>query len=277
MQAHARGRTSTVGAAADWRDGRLGSRRAVRGSERWPASLTLVRHAESIGNVARDLAEARGDAVIDIAERDMDVPLSTRGETQARAVGAWLAEHRKDDVAAVLASPYVRAARTAELLVDAAALPCAPTLDERLREREFGVLDRLTRLGITQKFPDQAEARARVGKFYYRPPGGESWCDVALRVRSVLDSITREHGGGHVVIVTHQVVILMFRYVIERLTERQVLDLGSARDIANTSLTTFVRRRGDETMTLESFNEVVPLTETGAPVTREPDAPVAPR
>jgi broad specificity phosphatase PhoE len=249
----------------------------VRRSERWPASLTLVRHAESVGNVARDLAEARGDAIIDIAERDMDVPLSARGETQARALGVWLADHRKDRVSAVVTSPYVRAARTAELLVDAAGLSCAPTLDERVREREFGVLDRLTRLGITQRFPDQAEARARVGKFYYRPPGGESWCDVGLRVRSTLDTVTREHGGQHVVIVTHQVVILMFRYVIERLTERQVLDLGSARDIANASLTTFVRRRGDANMTLECFNEVIALEETGAPVTREPDVPVAPR
>lgn len=254
-----------------------GYARRVRGSERWPASLTLVRHAESVGNVARDLAEARGDPVIDIAERDMDVPLSPRGETQARAVGEWLASNRPGRVTAVVASPYVRAARTAELLTAAAGLRCDPTLDERLREREFGVLDRLTRLGITQRFPDQAEARTRVGKFYYRPPGGESWCDVALRVRSALDSITREHGGQHVVIVTHQVVILMFRYVLERMTEPQVLGLGSTREIANCSLTTFVRHRRDATMTLECFNEVVALEAAGAPVTREPDAPVAPR
>lgn len=249
----------------------------MRRSERWPASLTLVRHAESVGNVARDLAESRGDAVIDIAERDMDVALSARGEGQARAVGEWLASNRPGRVTAVLASPYVRAARTADLLVTSARLACSPTLDERLREREFGLLDRLTRLGITERFPDQAEARARVGKFYYRPPGGESWCDVALRVRSALDSITREHGEQHVVIVTHQVVILMFRYVIERLTEQEVLGLGSAREVANCSLTTFVRHRRDATMTLESFNEVVALEAAGAPVTREPDVPVAPR
>ena len=43
------------------------------------------------------------------------------------------------------------------------------------------------------------------------------------------------------------------------------------------SLTTFVRHRRDATMTLECFNEVVALEEAGAPVTREPDVPVAPR
>ena len=44
---------------------------------RWPTELLLVRHAESAGNVARDKAEAAGLDVIDIAERDMDVTLSS--------------------------------------------------------------------------------------------------------------------------------------------------------------------------------------------------------
>ena len=63
----------------------------MRQHDRWPASLLLVRHAESAGNVARELAEANGDPLIDIALRDMDVPLSELGERQSRAVGLWLA------------------------------------------------------------------------------------------------------------------------------------------------------------------------------------------
>ena len=46
-------------------------------------------------------------------------------------------------------------------------------VDERLREKEFGILDRLTKLGIEQKHPDQAATRSLVGKFYFRPPAGE--------------------------------------------------------------------------------------------------------
>ena len=57
---------------------------------RWPAELLLVRHAESAGNVARDKAEAAGLDVIDVAERDMDVTLSSRGEDQVRALGQWM-------------------------------------------------------------------------------------------------------------------------------------------------------------------------------------------
>jgi len=250
----------------------------MRRRDRWPSSLLLVRHGESAGNVARDAAESAGLPFIDIAQRDMDVPLSARGEQQARAVGHWLAQ-REGRPSVVLASPYIRAERTAALAVEAGGLHVPLVLDERLREREFGILDRLTKVGITQRYPDQAEARARVGKFYHRPPGGESWADVALRVRSALDSVTREHGGGRVVIVTHQVVILMFRYVLEHLGEADVLAIDRGEELANCSVTSFSLgpRRGAEGMRLDRFNEVVALEEEHAPVTHEPDVPLAPR
>src|SRR5690349_11608744 len=57
---------------------------------RWPDRLLLVRHGESAGNVARDAAHAAGQARIDIAGRDADVPLSERGKVQSAALGRWL-------------------------------------------------------------------------------------------------------------------------------------------------------------------------------------------
>jgi broad specificity phosphatase PhoE len=63
----------------------------VRRRERWPASIVIVRHGESAGNVAREHAEAQGRPFIDIAARDMDVPLSELGQRQAQAVGLWIA------------------------------------------------------------------------------------------------------------------------------------------------------------------------------------------
>jgi broad specificity phosphatase PhoE len=140
------------------------------------------------------------------------------------------------------------------------------------------VLDRLTRRGIEERHPDQAELRTRVGKFYYRPPGGESWCDVALRVRSIVDSLSREYARRQVLVVTHEVVILMFRYVLEHLTEEQVLSIGRQHDLLNCSVTSFVTdRRGRGAMRLEKFNEASPLLDDDAPVTAEPDVPLAPR
>lgn len=74
----------------------------------------------------------------------------------------------------MLASPYLRAYRTAEITLRTAGLSSVPLrIDERLREREFGVLDRLTHRGIERELPEQAALRRAVGKFYHQPPGGE--------------------------------------------------------------------------------------------------------
>src|SRR3569832_36791 len=90
-------------------------------------------------------------------------------------------------------------------------------IDERLREKEFGILDGLTKTGIEMEFPQQAAYRTLLGKFYHRPPGGESWCDVILRLRSMLDTLALHYAGKRVLIVTHQVVVLCFRYLLEGL------------------------------------------------------------
>src|SRR5690606_11945693 len=135
--------------------------RSRRMQSRWPTHLWIVRHGESAGNVARDLAHASGLGRIEIAERDVDVPLSGLGEEQASALGRWFAAMPADArPEVVLTSPYLRARRTAELIAAAGGLaPGTPThcIDERLREREFGILDRLTTLGIRELHPEQAE------------------------------------------------------------------------------------------------------------------------
>ena len=59
--------------------------------QKWPQTLWIVRHGQSAGNVARDAAELGGLAAIDIADRDVDVPLSPLGEQQADALGDWFA------------------------------------------------------------------------------------------------------------------------------------------------------------------------------------------
>ena len=60
-------------------------------SRGWPERLWIVRHGQSAGNVARDAADRAGLPVIDIAERDMDVPLSALGKQQSAALAEWYA------------------------------------------------------------------------------------------------------------------------------------------------------------------------------------------
>jgi 2,3-bisphosphoglycerate-dependent phosphoglycerate mutase len=243
----------------------------------WPDTLWIVRHGESAGNVARDEAYANGLSVIDIIERDVDVPLSPAGEAQSEALGRWFARMPTDERPnVVLVSPYLRARHTASIIesVGGVAPGTLTVADERLREKEFGILDRLTKLGIEQKFPEQAEARRRMGKFYYRPPGGESWCDVILRLRSVMDAINLHHSGPgkRVLIVAHQVIVLCMRYLLEGLDEAQILAIDREGEVANCGVT--ICTIGDQgAMQLRSYNFVAPLEEAGAPVTTMPDTP----
>jgi broad specificity phosphatase PhoE len=242
----------------------------------WPREILIVRHAQSAGNVARERALSAGAAVIDLEHgRDADVPLSQLGERQAAALGQWAARNI-DRIDAVVSSPYVRARETAGLALAAAGWNDVPVfVDERLREKEFGALDRLTRRGIIERYPEQAELRRVLGKFYYRPPGGESWTDVILRVRSYVESMVRDHAGARIAIVTHQVVVLCLRYVLERMTEAQLLAVAGAADIANCGVTIY-RTAGDPPYpVLEAYNLVAPLEEAGEPVTTTPDVPLA--
>src|SRR5687768_5440264 len=150
--------------------------------------------------------------------------------------------------------------------------------DERLREKEFGILDRFTRSGIGEHHPEQAELRLRLGKFYHRPPGGESWCDVLLRLRSVVGTLTREYRGDRVLVVCHSVVVLCFRYLLERMTEQQILEIDREDEVANCSVTRYELDPSagkQDKLALRDYNFVAPLQEEGAPVTAEPDARAA--
>lgn len=251
----------------------------------WPSQLWIVRHGQSAGNVARDAAEAGGLAVIDIATRDIDVPLSDLGRQQSLALGDWFAQMPPEQgPEIVLCSPYLRARQTAELIAQQARWAGETVLtrmDERLREKEFGILDRLTKLGIRQQHPELDAQRGHVGKFYFRPPGGESWCDVILRLRSLVEMVTREYAGRRVLIVAHQVIVNCLRYLLEQLDEHQILEIDRQGDVPNCGVTSFSAPQpgqgGAARMQLELVNFVAPLIEAQTPVTRAADQPAAPK
>jgi broad specificity phosphatase PhoE len=231
--------------------------------------MVLVRHAESVGNVANREAHDRGAGHLALGERDADVPLTGTGVRQARAIGAFLAEMpRREWPTDVLSSPYRRAECTAREALDVAGLDLPVRTDERLRERDLGVFDGLTGVGIREEHPEEAERRRRLGKFYYRPPCGESWCDVALRVRQLLMELMHREDGPRIWVFTHQAVILSFRVAIEALREHEVLAIDAGPPLANGSLTVYVRDRGGR-LVLRSFGDTSAV-ERAAPLTRQP-------
>ena len=247
--------------------------------QRWPSRLWLVRHGQSAGNVARDAAVAAGEHLIGLEVRDVDVPLSDLGHRQAEAVGRWFAampEEERPEV--VISSPYLRARETADAICRTGGVKPGfkgPVVDERLREREFGILDRMTTEGIRALHPDQARHRRLLGKFYHRPPGGESWADVILRLRSALDTVSLHHADRRVLVVCHQVVVLCFRYILEELDEGKVLAIDKQSAVLNCGICEYEFEPDDErecTPELVRYNFAAQLEEEEqAPVTAEPD------
>lgn len=206
----------------------------------WPRAIWVARHGQSEGNLARDAAYAAGAEIIDAGMRDPDAPLTPLGRRQAEALGRVIAQAAvQERPTRVLASPYLRARESARLALAAAGLDVPVGLDERLRDREFGVLDRLTGLGITRQHPEEAQRRGWLGKFWHRPPGGESWADVALRVRAVLVDLRLDAPGERVLLVAHDVVVLILRYLLEDMTEQEVLGLQRDGLVHNGGLTVF--------------------------------------
>ena len=235
-------------------------------ARRGPAELVLVRHGESAGNVADAEARDRGADRLDLSARDADVELTENGRRQAGAVGDWLASADEDArPTVVLTSPYRRAAETAELAV--AGLEIERIFDERLRERDLGVFDGMTGAGIRAEYPEEAERRKKLGKFYYQPPSGESWADVALRVRSLVADLREGFDGARVWIFTHQAVIMSFRYVLEGLTEQELLGIDAETQIGNASMTCY--RRGEDGYELIAFADTTAVGSADADVTHE--------
>jgi broad specificity phosphatase PhoE len=238
---------------------------------RWtsgPRTLTLVRHGHSLGNLADAEAREAGAERLDLDARDADVELSPLGCEQADALGRWMADGGPARPPTLLVtSPYRRAAETARRAVAGLDDATRGRLDhdERLRERDLGALDGLTGTGIRARYPEEAARRGKVGKFYYQPPSGESWTDVALRVRSVLQDLRVGHDGEDVWLFTHQAVVMTFRYVLEGLTEEEVLELDRTVNVPNCSVTTY-QRDGDR-LRLERFADTTAVERVDVPVT----------
>lgn len=211
-----------------------------------PEELIAVRHGQSLANAAFLVAEGAGLADAGVRERDADVPLTDLGCEEAGGLGRWLAT-LPDGEAPQLAvcSPYLRARETTRIAFDELAAAGRPVperrVDERLRDRELGVLEMLTSTAIRQRFPEETDRRHRVGDFYYRPPGGESFPDVALRVRAFLADLDRADAARRVLLVVHDSVVTMLRYVLEGLTEEELREVEPVR---NASVTRWTRDRG---------------------------------
>ncbi|OBZ95943.1 phosphoglycerate mutase [Pararhizobium polonicum] len=173
--------------------------------------IFLVRHGESLGNLDERAYRQFGDH---------NVPLTQWGQRQMTAAGhtiaAYLDALPRPEVRPVKVwySPYLRTRQSKDALLDALppGIVGAVREDYLLREQDFGLFTEIyDQAEQKQKFPDEFERWARLrnnsGKFYARPPDGESRADVAQRVRLFLQTVMQEPDSSEdtLVIVGHGV------------------------------------------------------------------------
>lgn len=172
--------------------------------------LILVRHGESQWNL-----ENRFTGWV-------DVPLSPKGEEEARRTGLKLKDYRID---IAYTSVLKRANETLRLALEAAAKTGIPVIkDQALNERHYGELQGLNKQETAKKY---GEEQVRIWRRSYdvAPPGGESLKDTAARTLPYYkNEILKELGQGkNVLIAAHGNSLRSIVKEIEKLSPDQIL------------------------------------------------------
>ncbi len=110
----------------------------------------------------------------------IDVGLSLSGYKQANELFEFF---KSKGVKRVYTSPLKRCMVVAEKFESI----CDIVVDNRLRERGFGIFESMSWEEIEKAYPEEAEAFLK-SPFYYRPKGGESFYDVEQRVKDFMDA-----------------------------------------------------------------------------------------
>ena len=176
------------------------------------AAIFLVRHGETAWNRERRV------------QGHLDSPLTTRGIAQARVIGRRLATLPEAAAAEIVASPLLRARRTAAI-IRAAIGAGQLRLDERLREISCGAWDGLDRKEIARRSPGIFAGDGRY-EFYFRAPDGERYDAFAARIAEWLGA-PREKP---VVAVTHGIVSRVLRGLYAGLPRAEAVRLPAPQD-----------------------------------------------
>ncbi|MBT2472665.1 histidine phosphatase family protein, partial [Streptomyces sp. ISL-66] len=153
-----------------------------------PATFVLLRHGETALTPQKRFSGSGG----------LDPELSPAGRRQAAAVAEALAA--RGTVQTVISSPLRRCRETAQAVADRLGLTV--TVEEGLREVDFGAWEGLTFAEVRERFPDDLQAwldsprAAPTG-------GGESFASATRRVSATRDRLLAAHAGRTVLLVSH--------------------------------------------------------------------------
>lgn len=194
--------------------------------------LFTIRHGETPWNTEGRL---QGHA---------NIPLAPKGLAQAQA----LAQSLKDQAfTAIYSSDLDRAYQTAECIALHHRIPIK--IDARLREKNLGVFQGLTREEIAQQLPDEF-AIYQQNNPDYQVPEGESNRQFFQRCIDCFDEIALRHTGEKVLVVAHGGVLgNLFKYTVGI-----PLEMPRRFELLNTSLNIFTHKHA--TWILESWGNL---------------------
>ena len=160
----------------------------------------LVRHGQSQAN-------ERGYLV-----GNMEAPLSSLGEKQAKAVSEYILKAYNVDV--IYSSPLSRACNTIKGVADALNLPIVK--ENELIELNFGKWEGLTLEEVKTNF-DNGYGKWAKDPGVVVPDGGEAMAELQSRVVKKLKEIGKREDGKTVLIGSHSSVIRAFQCYVQGL------------------------------------------------------------
>ncbi|MGX4692498.1 bifunctional RNase H/acid phosphatase [Streptomyces sp. JNUCC 63] len=160
-----------------------------------PATFVLLRHGETPLTPQKRFSGSGGT----------DPSLSGVGREQAERVAEALA--RRGTIQAIVSSPLARTRETAAVV--AARLGLEVTVEEGLRETDFGAWEGLTFGEVRERHPD--DLNAWLASPRAEPTGGgESFAATGARIAATRDKLVAAHAGRTVLLVTHVTPIKTF-------------------------------------------------------------------
>ena len=177
------------------------------------AKLVLLRHGESQWNL-----ENRFTGWV-------DVPLSPKGEQEARAAGQKLAGTTFDRA---YTSVLKRAIDTLAIVLEVIGQAGIPIeQDKALNERMYGELQGLNKAETAQKYGEQ-QVKIWRRSYDVRPPGGESLKDTADRVLPYYAQHIQPQilAGKNVLIAAHGNSLRALIMQLDKLSREAVLELN---------------------------------------------------
>jgi len=209
----------------------MGGEIITSGAFSLPTTLVLVRHGQTLHNLAGRLAGWT------------DSPLSDVGRRQAEFVAAHIASRFK--LTAIYASPLQRARLTARTIGRRTGLE--PTYRDDLKELNFGDLENKTESEISASHPGIWAASQVLDDHAFSWPNGEARHLFYDRVERAFAEIAAAHSGQTVAIVSHGGVLgsylagviegkpyLWLSYLVKNCSTSVVeLRVGGAREVTS--------------------------------------------